>query len=476
MNRKLKAALKRRSDRGFALPVAVGMGLIMLLVAATLIVRSQGGQVTASARKRTGESLAVAEGGIARTLAQLTQSNNAGLLTRNYDPINPGTGKTYLGPDGLLNTLDGETTAVNEWTSVSGASTCTSGLTPAPSISYSGTIGASGVYTLKAYRYNSTSKTGTFLVEGQQGTSASQVAVTVSIDSGPSDFPGILAKRAISLQGRSAVGSNGNVYYDRAFSANSSLNGSSAPGSSTRPQYLNAIHSGSSDSITGDRISGKIIACRLAPTWPRTPPAGATITDRMGDIALTDGGPGRTQNFPSANVTPSSTITYFETGKIDLHNNNKIDVNTTNGPVYIYVYDSLQLNGNSKIRNIRTDGVAPKVGDLRIILAIAGKAVQIYGSSCIDTAFLYVPGNPGSSLPTSSNIQKGGSGDGCTAHPGSTNIHGVLWAESISSTSGDYSGVSVPDDVSSLSDLTNSLGLPTSNKLGAVKSWQRQKL
>lgn len=458
MHRKLKAALRCRSDLGFALPVAVGMGLIMLLVAATMILRSQGGQVTASARKRTGASLAVAEGGIARTLAQLTQSNNAGLLTRNYDPINPGTGKTYLGPDGLLNTLDGETTAVNEWTSVSGASTCTFGVAPAPSISYSGTIGASGVYTLKAYRYNSTSKTGTFLVEGQQGTSASQVAVTVSIDSATSDFPGVLAVETISLGGRSAVGSNGNVYYDPAPSPI----GSSAPGSSNRPQYLNNIHSGSSDSISGDRIDGKIIACKLTPT----PPASVSITS-IGDISLTNGGAGTTQNFSSSNATPSSTITYIKTGKIDLNENNKIDVNTTNGPVYIYVTEDLQLDKYSRIRNIRTDGVASKVGDLRIILATSGKSVQTYGSSCIDTAFLYIPGG---------NIQQGGSGDGCTSHPGNTNIHGVLWAESISSTSGDYSGVSVPDDVSSLSDLTSSLGLPTSNKLGAVKSWQRQKL
>lgn len=154
MHRKLKAALRcRSSDRGFALPVAVGMGLIMLLVAATMIVRSQGGQVTASARKRTGASLAVAEGGIARTLAQLTQPNNAGLLTRNYDPIDPGTGKTYLGPDGLLNTLVEKLPHLTSGRVCPVVSTCTSGVTPAPSISYSGTIGASGMYRYGSYAH-----------------------------------------------------------------------------------------------------------------------------------------------------------------------------------------------------------------------------------------------------------------------------------------------------------------------------------
>lgn len=166
-------------------------------------------------------------------------------------------------------------------------------------------------------------------------------------------------------------------------------------------------------------------------------------------------------------MIPSSSITYIRTGKIDLHQNNKIDVNTTNGPVYIYVYEDLQINGNSRIRNFRTDGVTPRIGDLWIILATSGKSIQTYGASCIDTAFVYIPGG---------NIQQSGSADGCTAHPGNSNIHGVLWARSISNTSGNYSGVSVPEDVSSLLDLSNSLGLTTQNKLGAVRSWQRQKV
>lgn len=54
MNRNIKTVLTRRTDQGFALPVAMGTGLVMLLVGATLIGRSQGDQITASARKGTG--------------------------------------------------------------------------------------------------------------------------------------------------------------------------------------------------------------------------------------------------------------------------------------------------------------------------------------------------------------------------------------------------------------------------------------
>lgn len=53
MNKKLKVALKRRaSEQGFALPIALGLGFVMLLIGATMIMRSQGDQVTASAQKQ----------------------------------------------------------------------------------------------------------------------------------------------------------------------------------------------------------------------------------------------------------------------------------------------------------------------------------------------------------------------------------------------------------------------------------------
>jgi hypothetical protein len=67
MNKKLKIALRScSSEQGFAIPVAVGIGLVMLLVGVTMIIRSQGDQVTASAQKATARSLNAAEAGITR--------------------------------------------------------------------------------------------------------------------------------------------------------------------------------------------------------------------------------------------------------------------------------------------------------------------------------------------------------------------------------------------------------------------------
>ncbi|MBW4640760.1 MAG: hypothetical protein KME05_21550 [Gloeocapsa sp. UFS-A4-WI-NPMV-4B04] len=67
MNKNLKSALKNSSsEQGFAIPIAVGMGLVMLLIGTTMIVRSQGDEVTALTQKATNRGLSAAETGITR--------------------------------------------------------------------------------------------------------------------------------------------------------------------------------------------------------------------------------------------------------------------------------------------------------------------------------------------------------------------------------------------------------------------------
>ncbi|HEY9782431.1 MAG TPA: hypothetical protein V6D09_20100 [Leptolyngbyaceae cyanobacterium] len=64
MNTKLKSALIRRTtEQGFVMPIAIGLGLIIILIGATMIMRSHGDQLTASAQKATTDSLNVAETG-----------------------------------------------------------------------------------------------------------------------------------------------------------------------------------------------------------------------------------------------------------------------------------------------------------------------------------------------------------------------------------------------------------------------------
>lgn len=64
------------SEEGFAIPIALGMGLIMILLATTAIVRSQSGRVASINKKSTAQSLAAAEAGIAR-IQDFLNSNRA---------------------------------------------------------------------------------------------------------------------------------------------------------------------------------------------------------------------------------------------------------------------------------------------------------------------------------------------------------------------------------------------------------------
>lgn len=437
-------------NRGFVLPIALTMGTVMILVGVAAVARSQSTRLNSYSRAQSsGGSLTVAEGGISRTLAQLTKANNRALLTGNFDAINPRTRKTYLGADGILNNGDEENTAVNQWTSASGASPCgtTTPTSGTPDMTYDGVIGAGNTYALRAYRYNNTNGKGTLLVEGKYKSSVSLIKAIVTVNTIANDFPGVVAVEKIELLGRNIIGSNGNIYYNPVYSANSRLTGSSTLGDASRPDYLNAIKSGTKDGFRNDSVAGKIAACKLNFTFPYAPRG-----TNLGDITTN-------KNLPST----SSGITYYQASKIDIENKT-VSVDTTLGAVYIYVNGPIQVKGNSKLRNIRTDGIPPKVGDLRIIISTTDQT-QIYDRPCIQNAFFYSPRG---------NLQLGGSGDGCPSS-GNTNIDGVVWAREITNTSGSSSGIAVPDDVSSLSDIASSIGLPATQKLGSIISWQRQK-
>jgi hypothetical protein len=462
-----------KHHRGFALPLAMGLGLVMLTLGATALLTAEGDRKTAWNRKQSDLSIVVAETGIARTLAQLSKPNNNVLLTRSYDTVSPKTNKTYLGPDGMFRNGDEENSAVNEWQNLPTTRNCpTATLTNPVAISYSGSAQPNSQYTLKSYRHNPSNQTSTLLVEGDARGSRSQIAVTLSMTPEPENFPGILASESVFLQGRSVTGRNGNVYYDPDQSSNSSMVGSAAPNESNRPQYLNAIWAGSTDGFNSDVIAGSIMACKIAFTAPYTP---QKPTISRGKLA-------GTVNLPAL----GNGITSYEVSKVELKNNDTVTVDTTLGPVYLYVNGDFTMRGNSKILNIRT-GKPPQVGDLRIINAAGdGYSFEMFDNTCIQTAFIY---NPESDF----HIQT--LGDGC-ASPGSTNFEGVVWAEDVISsktsqstrkdledvkddndiiqTYGATSGIAVPEDVSSLKDMTDSIKIPIKYRLGQLTDWKRK--
>ncbi|MEO0374635.1 MAG: hypothetical protein AAF329_08430 [Cyanobacteria bacterium P01_A01_bin.17] len=476
------------------MPLALGLGFVMLTLGVTTVLVSQGGLNSSVQRRNGGAGFAVTEGGVARTLAQFTQPNNSVLLSRNYDTINQKTGKTYLGRDGIPNSGDENGNAIDEWTGYDPSDSSCFRVKGwgAPTLVTSGEIGSGSSYTIRAYRFDATQGIGTLLVEGRQGDQHSAVMIKLSVKPDLDDFPGVLMHvpepdtswetGVLALRGREILGSKGNVYFAPANSPDSSLTDTSAPEDSDRPNYLNGVWSTSAnDGANGDTISGDITGCQMT-------------------VMLPDGIKGT--NFGTINSSTTlrgvggNSPTLYQLDKIDLAGADTLTVDTTGGPVYIdmtadgsHPQLSITLRDTAKILNVRTDGQAPRVGDLRI-KARGDNLVRLYDQSCIQNAFLWI---------WRDELRLMTSGPGCPSGR-NTNFEGVAWVEAILSsknaasnrnvnflgytgqeydtlvTPGATSGIAVPEDVSSLSDLLKYTDWPTRYRFGGVLNWQRIRL
>jgi hypothetical protein len=470
-------------SKGFALPMAMGIGLVMLALAGTGVMVAQSTRNDAVQRREVVASMLVGDSAIAHALVQLSDPNNGVLLARDYDPINPQTGKNYLGPDGVPKSSDETTTAVDQWTGYNPSTEpCFQQLNwSAPNIALTGTIGTDGSYTIRAYRYDKKQRLGTMWVEGKYKGQTSNVTITVSLEPILDDFPGIVlidpshmgdGAGKLALRNRQILGSKSNVYYIPASSADSSLTGNSAPGEATRPSYLNALYaSANQDGATGDNIEGKIFACEVN---PQVPPLGGTDVGTINTSRTLIG---------SGGTEP----TRYQASQIALSGTDTLTVDTTNGPVFITLIDQgIVLRNQAKILNIRSDGQPPRVGDLRI-MALYGGDVELYDQTCIQNTFLRFQFDELRLLT---------SGAGC---PGgqNTNFEGVAWMEAILASknsavnrninylgrtglpfdtiekAGVTSGIAVPDDVTSLIDQLDYIQWPVKYKYGAIKNWQR---
>jgi hypothetical protein len=141
--------------------------------------------------------------------------------------------------------------------------------------------------------------------------------------------------------------------------------------------------------------------------------------------------------------------------------NEVVDIDTTNGPVYLYIGGGVTFKNAARLRNIRTDGMPARVGDLRIFMD-ASKHIDMEGPGCLENAFIYAP---------SMKLHLKSGAGGC---PSSSNavIEGVVWSLEVEGEKTHTAGVIVPEDVSSLMDVLDTVGLSSNNRLGYIKNWQ----
>jgi hypothetical protein len=488
--------------QGFVLPLVLGLGVAVLILGLTAALVTQVDRSVASTRQRTSTSLAVAEGAVDRLLLQFSKRHNSLLLGRDYDPIDPRTGKNFLGPDRLPNSGDETTTAINEWDM--------SGDPPAlfPCFQQAG-VGAAnllanlrgtsingGTFQLLAYRYNPYQQTGHLLVTGTIGDQTTTLLVTFKATPDLQNFPGVATQGDRSdtnpnysqfiLRGRSITGTHANLYYRPSTSAIPGLTGITTPADPNRPNFLPAIWSGNLDGVTNDPIAGKIFACNIDfSDFPYHYGPDPLTLPSLGNITT------------STTITGTAgTITNYRVDSINLANNDTLIVDTTAGPVHLYFPlipgsrpNRINLNNNAKIRNIRTDNQPPRVGDLRIYSTgfdpAEGDRIVLREQSCIENAFLFAPYGELVLLTT---------GGGCPTNP-QANIVGVAWQEAILSSKNNganrnqpylgntehdtvitpnaTAGIQVAEDVSSLFDTLKYVRAPIRYQIGAVQNWQQ---
>ncbi|MFN4280521.1 hypothetical protein [Thermosynechococcus sp.] len=300
MIKKLLRSKRRYRQRGFTLPLVLGMGLIMIVVALTLLSRSQLDVSTASLQKQTQQAFAVAEGGMARTLG-LLNGNYQILLRRTYNPatntnfspsrpylISRSTDATKVGQP---NTTGLDVPPVNEWTAASlgsDAPPCFT-LDNLNTIVLSGTIGdtpdSKGTYRVLAYLYDDQTQTGHLLIEGRLANNSPANAfilqkVKITDRRVPANFPGLLAER-INLGNNDVFGTvNGNVICTNP--ANCVVPPAQCVNGQPTQQGLRSAVGALNNSTIEGAIAINKIDLPPFPTWPN--PVGGSV---LGNLTLT---------------------------------------------------------------------------------------------------------------------------------------------------------------------------------------------
>ncbi len=302
MNAKLRLMLWRstQTNKGFAMPVTMGVGLILLLLGTTMMVRSQDDRQSAFAKQASAQSLSAAEIGVTR-IQQLINQNR---------PIAefPACVNWEDGPDGILGTEDdvcGDTkeNKENSWYNVKNSpklkprlsNICEpNGIDPSEKIKAFATrkwepiesqdagSGSQGEYRLVDYVYEpgvDSSGVGRLTVEGrvnsdQVSESTARVVATIPVDQKPDPAP---EEPLPALQlGQGTVSKMGN---DR-VNGNIAVTGCGAfPTGSGQPTSANLVNPLPTDKKVLEKLTpeqlqnyNRLLVRRSMPTTPPLPP------------------------------------------------------------------------------------------------------------------------------------------------------------------------------------------------------------
>ncbi|PSB04040.1 hypothetical protein C7B64_05760 [Merismopedia glauca CCAP 1448/3] len=448
--------MRHSGEKGFALPMAMGMGLFLLLIGMMMMYRSQGDRVSASTQKATSQGLSAAETGVSRY--QYLLNSNRAITTY------PNT--SWTSAPGLSSCSGGNTTTVTSYSS-------TAWQDVDPIVSGDSNLlkeekRSKGQYKLISYTYQPTTGTtatapgtSTLVVQGRVnqntqngdgssatkdiGTSTTQIEVKIPIQVGDlsnTPIPGLWL----------TTGATGNNTID----ADVLLNDCGASLSGV------TVTTGRTKNYT----SLSFPSLPTKPTFITSPKSHVlgTInsTTVMGNLGAT-GNPHKTLTLPRTGDTANSSGVYeYSVTSMDIPNNSKLVI-TPGQKVKIYL-DGGITKGSQILHDCSTagTGVTCKPTDFQIFgYGASGTEICTNGNNKIE-AFIFAP-----------NYTVGAAGTG-----GSTGgFKGSVWAKSWSN--GSSCGSNTSNTTVQQNATWTEIGLTPSNlppKLGNISTWQRQEV
>jgi hypothetical protein len=438
--------LNNKNNRGFALPIIAGFGFLMLLVGLTIVLKSQGDEISGQSQAATSRGQGAAETGVSRFQTLINQNR---VIATYPDCTTSRVSSTC--PD------SGTALSWSNATQISGINgSCGAGTTAATAVQAAATTNwqdvdstnsSKGQYRLISYSYSGTpgvagtNTKGTLTVEGRvkqsgigstataaSGTATTQIQVQFPVRPAspvPYAFPGLWVTSSVSTGQTDA-----NVF------------------AACNASPVSVSNTGYSTTLTN-------LTMPLPPAKPATNIA--TISDlsgltlpRTGDSAYVNASTGEYQ-YSVSNITGTFTITPGTKVAIYLDGN----ISMTGGQKAILHQCPKDSNGNL------LSGCNPT--DVRIYGLSANGQLNLGGNASICDVFFLAP-------TYTVNLNGGGQAQGCS---GGANNNGIYWVGAWSG-GGQGNHTSLSQTTANWGDLPSYLSVPVPPQIGAVVSWQRQ--
>jgi Tfp pilus assembly protein PilX len=463
MHPRLKLLLLRGrlSYKGFALPIALGVGLILLLVGVMAIVRSQGQATNTFSQRQAARGLAIAEAAVNR-YQNLMQKNPA-MMTycanpSSQSPCNSGTTwsnltASILGGSATCNSSDPRVAAVN-------AAASTTAWQNLDSSDLS-----KGQYRLVSYTYTpdagvsapNAPGTGTLIVEGRVSEGAASSAGNANPSTATSRLQIVFPIHNGGTSGDPAPG----VWITSGGTGNNQVEGDVLLNDCG--VNLNGINVTGSDPVTGQPYTAKYTNLQF-PDLPPKPAGANNLGTLSGSVNLTL--PRVGVDTATSKVINGQSVQVYEylVNSINMSGNSTLTI-TPGQRVTFYLDGDIDSQGNSNVVHSCQDAANNpipncKPTDFQIFgYGGSGSKICVIGNKVIE-AFILAP-----------NYTGGVSGAG----GGAGGIKGSVWLGSWSTGGG--CGSNTSNRVIQQQARWDELGLTPKNlppKLGGGGSWARQ--